>query len=276
MKERPILITGANGYAGARLYSDLIKNHKVVGTYHNNQLFPELIKMDISNYTHTLKTVESINPSVIIHTAALPSPRFCDKNREEARKVNVAGTLYLITAANFINAKIIYLSSSAAANPQDLYGRTKKYSEEFISAETEAGYVILRPSLMLGYSPNAENDRPFNRILKNIKEKTPAVYDSSWKFQPTWLGHISQTIEAVLEKNITGEIIPVSVPEMKSRFDVARDILSQFGIKAEAKDEENKTPAIELPLEKLTELGIPQYNYSEIIEKCVKEIKDNI
>ena len=176
-------------------------------------------------------------------------------------------------AANNVKAKIIFISSLEVTNTGSLYGLTKIEGEKFVK-RTNGGYVILRPSLIVGLSPNTTNDRPFNRILKNITEKTPAGYDISWKFRPTWLKHISEIIQVIIERNIQNEIITISVPEVKTRYDIAKDILTDFNINVLPEDKKSKTPLFSNDLNKLKELRLPVYTYNEMIEGIKKEVKD--
>lgn len=268
-----VLIIGASSYVGARLFLDLRKKFNVIGTYNTNKLFPEFVKLDITSQEEVIQTVKESGVDVIVHVAANPSSRWCEENPELAVKINEGGTKNIVDAANVIKAKVIYISSVAAIVPTNVYGKTKIAGEELVK-KTEGGFVILRPSLIIGFSPNTTNDRPFNRILKNIDEKTPAIYDTSWKFQPTWLGHISEVIRIVIEKNITNETITIAVPEVKSRFNVAKDILSPFGIEVIPKDEKDLNRFIPLKLDRMKLLKIPVYSYSEIIEKIINEIKN--
>ena len=162
-----ILITGANGYLGARLYSDLKKNFDVIGTYYKNKLFPEFIKLDVTKPAEVLDVVEKAKPTIIVHVAANPSATWCEANPAIAKKINANGTKNIVNAANKVNAKVIYISSFAAINPDTIYGKTKLAGEKAVK-KTTAGFIILRPSLIIGFSPNTANDRPFNRLLKNI------------------------------------------------------------------------------------------------------------
>ena len=268
-----ILITAASSYLGARIYFDLEKKHEVVGTYNTNKISPKFIQMDVTDRDEVFRIVKLNKPDLIIHAAANPNARWCEANPELAKKINEDGTRNVIDAANSIGAKVVYISSVAALDATNFYGKTKFAGEE-ITKETKAGFIILRPSVIIGFSPNTTNDRPFNRILKNIDEKTPAIYDTSWKFHPTWIGHISEVIENAIEKKIKNEIITITVSELKSRFDVARDILSEFGVSAEPKNDNDKVPPKELDQTKLKEFGMPVYSYSEIIEKINDEIKN--
>jgi len=267
-----IFITGASSYVGARLYFDLRKNFEVVGSCHDTKLSKDFVRLDITDKNAVQKILSLIKPDLIIHVAANANSRWCEANPELAIQLNEEGTKNIVAAANSIAAKIIYISSFAAFEPVDIYGGTKLASEELVK-NTKAGFVILRPSFILGFSPNTTNDRPFNRILKNLDEHTEAIYDTSWKFQPTYLGHISEVIEAVIKKKIDKEMIPIAVPEMKSRYETAKDILEKFGVQVSAVDSKSTLPHFKNNLQKLKELDLPQYSYSQMIEKIIDEIK---
>lgn len=268
-----ILITGASSYVGARIYTDLKINFNVVGTYYANKLFPELEILDIRNVSDVKNFVEKIRPNIIIHVAANASGSWCEQNPEQALAINQDGTKNIVEAANEFNAKVIFISSLAVANTESLYGRTKIASESFVKNVKE-GYIILRPSLIVGFSPNTTNDRPFNRFLKNITEQIPAVYDTSWKFQPTWLKHISEVIEIIIKNNVLNETIPICVPEIKTRYDIAKDILTDFGINVMPEDKKDPTPIFLDDLEKIKKLKLPFYTCEQIIKGIKEEIKN--
>ncbi|MGV8161949.1 MAG: sugar nucleotide-binding protein [Candidatus Nanoarchaeia archaeon] len=268
-----VIITGASSYVGARFYSDMRNKYEVIGTYNSNKLFPELEHLDITKKEEVMKFILEKKPDFIIHVAANASGSWCDKNPQQAVAINELGTKYIVEGANRVDAKVIFISSVFANYANQLYGRTKLKSEEYVK-KTNAGYVILRPSLIMGYSPNTINDRPFNRLLKNITQKTPAVYDTSWKFQPTWLSHLEEIAELVIDKNILNQTIPVSTPELKTRFDIANDVLIEFGISVVPEDKQDATPDFADDQEKLRELHLPIYTYLEMIDGLKQEIKD--
>jgi dTDP-4-dehydrorhamnose reductase len=267
-----ILITGANGYLGARLYVDLKKEgFEIKGTYHSKQLFPDLIKVDITKENEVLFTVSQTKPDIILHVVAKASPTWCEEHPREAELINVEGTRNVVSAANKQGCKVILISSVMAISPKTFYGETKKEEEGIVMA-TKAGFLILRPALIMGFSPNTTNDRPFNRLLNNIAG-TPAIYDTSWKSQITWAGHISELVTIAVKKGLYGEVIPVMCPETKSRFDVANDVLSKFGIKVQPKDDKD-TDGDLMDEKELIRLKLPRHSYPEIIEKLVWEIKN--
>ena len=231
--------------------------------------------MDVTDSISVKKVFEKIKPDVVVHAAANPSANWCEEHKQEAIKLNERGVKNIVDAANLTGSKVIYISSFAAIKPTTFYGETKLAGEKIVQ-KTNSGWLIIRPALIIGYSPNTANDRPFNRILKNIAEGTPAVYDISWKFQPSWLNHISEVIEQAIVKEIYGETIPVMIPELKTRFDLANDILSKFGIKVEPVDKKDEPPVCEQKEDKLVELGLPTHTYEEMIDKIVADIREKV
>jgi dTDP-4-dehydrorhamnose reductase len=270
MKEK-ILVTGASSYVGARLYYDLRQKYDTIGTYNTTQLSDTFLHLDTTRKDDVRKLIDKVRPNRIIHVAANASSKWCEAHPDEAITLNEEATKSVVKAAKAVNAGIIFISSYSAMDISNVYGRTKAESEK--SVKEMDNWIILRPSLIIGYSPNTTNDRPFNRFLKNIDEGTPATYDTSWKFQPSYLGHISEIITLVIDKGINAQTIPIAVSELKSRFDIARDILTEFSIKVTPEDKQDKTPVLKDDLSKLKELGLPLYEYDEVIKACIDEIK---
>lgn len=268
-----ILIIGASSYVGARLYFDLKDKFEVIGTYNKTPLSSEFIQLDITIPEAVDSVIINTSPDYIVHVANYPSPAGYQDNEGKATAVNRDSTEHVVESANKINARVIFISSFAAIRPTNKYGEHKLASEKIIK-NTKAGYIILRPALILGYSPNTENDRSFNRILKNLTEGTKAEYDTSWEFQPTYLGHLSEVINGIIEKDITNEVIPVTVTELKSRFDVARDILTHFDIEVYPINNEDTTPILRESMDELYRLRLPKYTYKKMISKIVDEIEN--
>jgi dTDP-4-dehydrorhamnose reductase len=144
-----ILITGASGYLGARLYLDLAHKYDVIGTYHSDKLSPKFVHMDVTNEEEVQDVVLKHRPNLIIHTAANASAKWCEANAEKAVLLNDTGTKNVAEAANSVQAKLFYISSFAAESPSDLYAITKKSGEDY-AKQVKAGHNIIKPSLIIG------------------------------------------------------------------------------------------------------------------------------
>lgn len=267
-----ILLIGANSYLGARVFFDLKTSHTLTGTYASHPLSDTFRHLDITNPDELASVVSETNPDCIIHSANNASASWCEANPEKATAINETATRSIAAIAKEKHILLFYVSSMSAADTPNMYGKMKIASEQIIK-EISPDYVILRPSLILGFSPNTTNDRPFNRILKNLDENTPAVYDSSWRFQPTYIRHISEVISECINRKIVNVTIPISVPELTSRFQSAYDILSPFGIEVLPVDSKDKTfTDYKEPLKELDEFKLQKYSYKQMIQLIVEEI----
>ena len=267
-----ILVTGASGYVGASIFTNLSKHYELIGTFQKNKLFNELIELDITNKEAVVQAFLTIRPELTIHAAAIPSRKVCEEYPKSALAINSEGTKNVVTAANMINSKVLYISTLGVnQDPLTLYGKTKLIGEHYIK-KVRTGYNILRLSMTFGYSPNLSNDRPFNRIIKTLKTGQPSSYDSSWRFAPTYLRDISQTIYMLVEEKIQNKILTLAIPELKSTFEIASDILKPFGrtVKPENADRDKFG---ELP--ELNDIPLPISSYHTMIRDIISNIRNN-
>ncbi|MDP2683679.1 MAG: sugar nucleotide-binding protein [bacterium] len=268
-----MLIIGADSYVGARVYFEISKKYETIGTYYQDKLSKRFLYLDITDRNNVNKLITKQQPTIIIHVANNSSAKWCKENKKKAIEINQKSTEFIVQTANLIKAKMIYISSFSAIEYADIYGKTKFESEQIIK-KVRAGYLILRLSLVLGFSPNTKNDRPFNRLLKNLDQSTQAIYDISWKFKLTYLGHVCEVIAAAIDKDIWFEKIPVAVEGLRTRYEVAKDILSYFNIKVKKINNQDKTPINRENLSKLKNLKLPTYTYNQVIKKIIEEIKN--
>lgn len=271
---KTVLITGASSYVGARIYFDLKDKYTLVGTYFHHPLSTKFLPVNLAVREEVRKAFTKVKPDVIIHVANYPSPRSAVNNEENFIALNKKATEYVVKCANDIKAKVIFISSQAASNPSDLYGQLKAVSEEKVKS-VRAGYLILRPSLIVGFSPNTINDRPFNRMLRCLDDRTKiAEFDSSWKLQPTYIGHLSWVIDKAILGNIWNKVIPVFINEVVTQYQIAYDILDHFGATVKPIDLQFHIPLSKDDVTYFEELDLSPHSYHKMIETIIGEIKN--
>lgn len=267
------IITGASSYVGSRLFFDLKDKYDLLGTYHTNPLSSKFVQLDLTNEGEVKKFLEKTKPEIIIHAANYPSARNAINNEENFSELNEKATHYLVDGANTLGAKVVFVSSLAAENSDNLYGKLKGESEELVKT-VKAGYVILRPSLIVGFSPNTQNDRPFNRILKCLDNQTQeAEFDISWQLQPAYVGHLTQIIDKTIKESLWNKTFPVFINEIVTQYQIASDILSHFGIKVKQKDMKMTIPLSTADLSELKSYNLKPTTYAETIDTIIKEIE---
>ena len=171
-----------------------------------------------------------------------------------------------------MNAKIIYISTFAAYNPSNVYGKTKLAAEELV--KTLNNYIILRPSFIIGLSPNANNNSPFNIYLKTSKTKYKLEMDSSWTFHVSYLKHLSEiTQEIIKRKDLNKLTLPVVVEGVTSRYQIAKDLFEPLGVKVSEIESKRIIPIPELDFNIYQKLKLPHYTYQQAITELKRDLK---
>lgn len=268
-----LLITGASGYVGASIYEyfSKIPDIQVIGTYHKTKLFPELVRLDVTDPKAVAKCIESCRPDVIIHAANEANPRLCNSNPEHAKKLNVDSARYICDALQNMQTKVIYISSQSVIVPIGVYSETKKAAEAIFMSRKNS--VIIRPFHILGLSPNTTNDRAFNRYMKKYLEKSTGEYGTAFRFQITYTQHLNHVINEVIRRDISNEVIPVACKEIKNRFQTASDIFGPLGASVKALSDLDDQPPLIGDISKLKLLNLPTISYSEAVKKMTNEVK---
>lgn len=271
---KTVLLTGASSYVGARIYADIKDAYRVIGTYFHHRLFPQFVRLDLTKKEAVEKAFRSVKPDVVVHVANYPSGKHARNNEEAFIALNGNATGHIAQSANDSGAKVIFISSQAANNPDDLYGKLKRESEDRVR-RVRAGYIILRPSLIVGFSPNTTSDRPFNRILRCLDDGVKAgEFDTSWKLQPTYLGHISGVIDKAIQNAVWNNVIPIFIDKLVTQYQIARDILGRFGVSVRPVDLHFHIPPSSDDVTRFKKFDLPPHSYDEMIETIVGEIKN--
>lgn len=171
-----ILITGAKGQLGQELVNDLKETSWTINGLGREEL-------DITNYKEVERIILSLQPDVIIHSAAYTQVDQAETEVEKAFLVNGEGTKNIAKLANQIGAKICYVSTdyvfdgkkegaysiNDTKNPQTVYGKSKLAGEKYIQEYCEK-FFIVRTSWVFGlYGPN------FVKTMLSLAEKKEEI-----------------------------------------------------------------------------------------------------
>jgi dTDP-4-dehydrorhamnose reductase len=154
-----VVVIGANGQLGM----DVVAEFQVAGEETAELTHADI---DISSLESTRKALRTIQPTVIVNTAAMHDVEHCEKDPLRAYDVNALGPRNLAIVARELDAKLAHISTDYVfdgsknspyvendpAAPLNVYGNTKLAGEAFIRG-TARKFFIVRTSALYGENP---------------------------------------------------------------------------------------------------------------------------
>ncbi len=177
-----LLVTGCNGQLG-RAVNEMYKNRRDIELVNTDVFEGEGIRsMDISDIDNVLKVVNEVKPYAIINCAAHTNVDGCEKDVDNAYKINAIGPRNLSIASKAEGAKLVHISTDYIfegngtrpyiefdlPNPQGVYGKTKLEGEKFVKQFTDK-FFIIRTAWLYGDGKN------FVRTMLRLSETNDEV-----------------------------------------------------------------------------------------------------
>lgn len=227
-----VWVCGANGRVGQQIVKLLEPSYAEV-------FCTDKDSVDITVPEAVSGFAELNRPHYIINCAGMTDVTACEKNIEEAFKVNALGARNLSVAARKINAKLVQLSTDDVfdgeqqipynefdvARPQSIYGKSKLAGENFVK-ELSPKHIIVRSSWIYG-----TGDNYVNMILKEAKEGTEIRAAVDQIASPTSALRLAEKMLELMEHAPDG-LYHVTGQGYCSRYEFAKEILELAGLKA--------------------------------------------
>lgn len=229
------LITGAGGQLGSVLLRTLTRSgHPATGLISPTGPAPLVgmtIRCDLTDRDNLSNVVRALQPTHIVHAAAVTNVQTAFENPDVARSVNVAATAHLVELASQLGSRLVYVSTDLvfdgktgnyketdAPFPLSVYGQTKLEGERFILKYP--GGVIARLPLMYGL-PDVMRATTFRNQLQSIRDGQPLrLFEDEFR-SPLWLDDAAEALITIAQSTIIG-LLHVAGPQRLSRLDMGR------------------------------------------------------
>lgn len=245
-----ILITGSNGLVGRELIRAFAKqpNYTVVSTSSSpdkiNQPGVTFQQLDIRDREGILNLIQSLQPDVVIHSAAISAPDTCEKDKDLCNSVNIEGTRNVADACNSVGAGMLFLSTdfvfdglagpyteSDQPNPVSYYGYSKLEGEK-ITQQILAHWAIVRTVLVYGDTVGL-NRSNFVTWVKSALEKGEEINVVNDQYRtPTYAPNLAWGIMQATEWLVAkkgNEVWHLSGPQpLLSVYDMALEIATLY------------------------------------------------
>jgi dTDP-4-dehydrorhamnose reductase len=241
-----ILITGITGLLGWTLQRLVTDEAKIFGIYYPKRVLeiPLMAKVCAANVADKMEMKNVFNwarPDVVIHTAAIGSVDYAEKNREHTKEINFGGTRIIADLCEEWKSHLVYISSNAVFNglspfysendevdPINYYGQLKVEAEEVVM-RTNTSWTIIRPILMYGWPYPGERGNLVTTWVASLRRGEPInVVDNVWS-KPLYSEMCAEVVLTVIEKKAKG-IFHVAGGDHVSLYDFAIITAEVFGL----------------------------------------------
>ncbi len=226
-----ILITGSKGMLG----KDLVK----VFNPQNEVIASDRMDFDIIDINETLKYINSIQPQLLIHSAAYADVDGCERFPDKAYKTNAIGTRNIAVACNELNIPIVYISTDYVfdgtkdgtykeddfTNPINIYGKSKLAGENYIKTLSNK-YFIVRTQWLYGES----GDNFVKEMLELAAKKETITVVNDQFGSPTYTVDLANAIKELVSQPVYGTY-HITNAGIVSWYQFAKDIFKTAGIK---------------------------------------------
>jgi dTDP-4-dehydrorhamnose reductase len=243
-----VLITGITGLLGMALQNSPPKAAELFGVYFPERALPaapaaEVRAADVTDRLQMQAVFKWTRPDVVIHTAAIGSVDFAEKNRDQTRAINVDGTQVVADLCREARVHLVYISSNAVFNgraplyaenapvsPLNYYGQLKVEAENVVQA-SGVPWTIVRPILMYGWPYPGERENPAAAWVRALEAGQPIqVVDNVFsKPLPAW--SCAEAVWAALEQRRQG-VYHAAGRDHVSLHEFALRTAEVFGVKA--------------------------------------------
>jgi len=227
-----ILVTGADGNVGSRLRNALVESgHEAFGT--------DIGDTDITSFEAIRAKIESIQPELVVHCAALTNVDLCAQQPDLAFRVNAIGTQNVALSCARTGAAMAYISTNEVfdgqhgtpyqeydtPNPINPYGYSKWVGEQMLREVLPRHYIVRISWLFAHGGTNF-----LQKIVARAAAGESLSVVTNEVASPTYVEDLIPALAALIQTERYG-IYHLANDGYTSRYEFARCILDCYGYK---------------------------------------------
>jgi dTDP-4-dehydrorhamnose reductase len=243
MSHKPsILLTGGSGLLSVNWFYSKNNEYIVYLGLNERKIHLdncEVIFLDFFSEESLMKQIDSLNPSIIIHTAGLTSVEKCENNPELAFHINVEISSMVANVTKRLGIRLVHISTDhlfegnvsmlteeAPRKAINIYGKTKALAESKIE-EINPEALIIRTNF---YAWGPSYRKSFSDyIIESLRNKKfISLFDDVY-YTPILAENLINTVHELLKKNEKG-IFNIVSDDRISKYDFGLLIAEEFGL----------------------------------------------
>lgn len=243
-----ILITGSNGLLGQKIVRQCMDhNIDFCASSKGDNRNPDCpgdryVGMDITSDAEVLFVFQSVQPTHVIHTAAMTNVDQCELNPIECKRINTVAVERLFRASKSVSAHFQLLSTdfvfdgskgdyaeSDHVHPLSEYAKSKVEAENILLSDESKNWSIARTIIVYGEGHQLSRSNIVLWAVDALRKGDPLnIVDDQFR-APTWADDLAWGCLEICRKNASG-IFHLCGPETMSIYDLVCRIALYLGI----------------------------------------------
>jgi len=234
-----ILILGATGYLGSKLYKLYSHEARVLGTYNENKDNDlQALKWRADDYVGLEKITKTFNPNLIINCVGLANVDVCEILPEKAILLNSIMLHEIGRICNRLNVKLVHISTDHFKGATDIalkeddsigcpnvYSYSKYLGEKYLIRSNPAS-IIVRANFFHFTQNSSKN---FIDACLNLTPEFSQVNGfSDVIFSPVSTTYLKESILKLFDMDYRG-VIHVAPTESISKYEFLKEIFLSIG-----------------------------------------------
>lgn len=205
----------------------------------------EVVAIDVRDEQAVRDTVKAVDPTVVIHLAAVSSASDARHDPDAAEQTNIGGVAAVLRALRGRAVRLVFVSSSFVygdfgtpvvdenhpLRPHGVYGQTKLRGEQMVRAERDEhglSAVVVRPSAV--YGPYSGNRSVVQALVEDAINGVPgSIRGEGSVLDFTYVDDIAAGLEAAaLHPNAPGRVLNMTAGQGRSLGHLREIILKHF------------------------------------------------
>ncbi len=243
-----VAVTGANGLVGGDAVALLAGDHDVLAVGRGPSRLPAgrftYASADLADGHSVGEALRAFRAEAVLHAGAMTDVDGCERDADQAWRVNVGGTEQVARACRALGARLVAISTDyvfdgeagpyaeeAIANPRGVYARTKHAGEE-AALLLAPDCAVARVAVVYSGRPGARSTFASQVVEKLSRGEVVKAFLDQF-VSPTLAANAAEmTAELLLQTSFRG-ILHTSGATVVDRVEFARRVAQRFGLRGE-------------------------------------------
>ncbi len=244
-ESKRLLIIGASGLLGSKIYKQAGEEYQVSGSYNpevDGKSAWRLEPLDIGSKDEVDRLFDKARPDAVVLCAAMTNVDLCERQPQVANRVNAAGPELVARACKRLGSRLVHVSTDYVFDgtktrryteedmprPISVYGQSKLAGERAV-LRTYPEAVVARPAVLYGWNPLEDKDNFVTWVLKKLRKGEKAtLFEDQW-ISPTFSDDLAGTLLELAKRDVSG-VWHVSGPDCLDRPTCGRMLAEAFGL----------------------------------------------